>query len=149
MKVSPAYTLIEILLVIALVGILTIGGITAFITARNNQDLVHTSDHLVDTLRRAHIFSRDGRDEKEWGVQSTAESQYGIVFRDNASSAPEISASYTIPRSVKIESSPFDLWFGKGTGELEFPATISLTNTNNQKTIIHIEKTGVISFESE
>jgi prepilin-type N-terminal cleavage/methylation domain-containing protein len=148
MKLSPAFTLIEILVVVSLIGLLSLGGVTAFITAKNNQDLSQSTDHVVDTIRRAHIFSRDGREEKEWGVQSTDNDQYMIVSRSLPEDVPQVVVTYSLPSSVHF-SAPFLVWFGKGTGEIEAPFIETIENTNKQKTTLRVEKTGMVSFGAE
>lgn len=146
MKRSPAFTLIEILIATALIGLVTIGGITAMLTAKNNQDLTHSTDHLVDTFRRAHVFSRDSKDSQQWGVESLQTNSYRIISREDDQALPHSFAAYTLPSSVHFTSS-FQLWFGQGTGEIDTPIVQVLENTNGQKTQITVEKTGVISWE--
>jgi len=148
MKSSPAYTLIELLVVMALAGLLMIGGVTAFVTAKNNQDLSQTTDHIADTFRRAHIFSRDAKEEKEWGVQSTDTDQYMIVSRSLPEDLPQVVVTYSLPSSVHF-SAPFLVWFGKGTGEIDAPFVETIENTNKQKNTLRVEKTGMVSFGAE
>lgn len=147
MKLSPAFTLIEILVVVSLIGLLSLGGVTAFITAKNNQDLSQSTDHIVDTIRRAHIFSRDGREEKEWGVRFQAK-EYDLIKRFNDSEPAQVDTAYTLPSSVEL-TGPFpEIWFGKGTGEIDMMTLVHIQNSNNQQTRIRVEKTGVVSYEA-
>jgi prepilin-type N-terminal cleavage/methylation domain-containing protein len=143
MKVSPAFTLIELLVVIALLGFITISGASVITSAKANQEIRVSSDKLTDTLRRAHIFSRDGKDEKQWGVHSDGGKSYQLLSRVATDAAPLVVSDIPLPSSVTI-SSPFTVWFFQGTGETGTKTVIHLNTASSLNMTISVEKTGVI-----
>lgn len=99
------FTMLEMLLSVAIIGI--IAGLSApvFVAFSNRQDIIQAEKNIVDALRRAQQYSANERVNSQWGVRFQPGSV--IVFRgasyatrdasyDEISSMPStVAMSYT------------------------------------------------------
>lgn len=144
MRRLPAFTILEVLVVVALVGVLLVPGFIAITTSKQNQELSISSEAVSDALRQAHSFSREAKDESTWSIQGfdTVPSTYILIKENSAGSKTEY-VTYKLPSSVTFQDA-FTVTFIKGTGETT-DTTIKLINKNNQTMTIHVNQLGVIS----
>jgi prepilin-type N-terminal cleavage/methylation domain-containing protein len=143
MTQSPAFTLIELLIVIALIGFIGLPAITAYNRARDTQLLASEAEQMADIVRKAHIFSREIKDEKTWGVKSTDLSSYVLTSQATDGSETDVQ-TINLPRNISFTDT-FTVWFLKGEGGMSAPTTISLKNIQGREIEIHIATTGVIT----
>ncbi|MEK7165319.1 MAG: prepilin-type N-terminal cleavage/methylation domain-containing protein [Patescibacteria group bacterium] len=143
MRDSPAFTLVELLLVIALVATVSLPLGNAFITARSNQALVASAEQLSDRLRQAHIFAREAKDTKGWAIIRIDSTSYAL-----ASGTPatwEYIETYDLERDVTIPNN-FRVWYEIGTGSTA-PQIILVRNNHGTEKSIIIHATGVVEIE--
>lgn len=140
---SPAFSLIELIIVIALIGILSLFIGSALITARDQQALASSAETLADHLREAHIFARNARNTTAWGVRSLSTSDYVLVSGTDASWKPE--KTYDLDGPVTFGGN-FAVWFEIGTGTSPVAQTIELVNPHGRKINVMVLESGVIDL---
>ncbi|HCS78897.1 TPA: hypothetical protein DIV55_04085 [Patescibacteria group bacterium] len=138
---SPAFTLVELVIVIALIGIFALAIGTALVTARDNQALVTSAETLADHLREAHIFARNARDGTAWGIRNLTSTSYALVSGTDASWHTE--KVYMLDRQVTFTSN-FAVWFTIGTGTSLVAHTIELINTHGRTMHVEVLESGVV-----
>ncbi len=145
MKSSPAFTIVEILIVFAILGIILIPAFSSYVRSRANQDLQGSGEELANVLRIAHIFSRELKDEVDWGVrQGSNESTYELV-KDQA--VPVVDKSYTLHQDIGF-SSNFTIWFQKNDGFIPSQQTIILQNKYSKVFKVTVLVTGVVEVHA-
>jgi len=137
---SPAFTLIELVIVIALIGIFALFIGPPLGTARDNQALSAAAEMLADHMREAHIFARNTRNETAWGVRNLTTTTYALVSGTDAS--PHTEKSFELDRAIKFTGN-FAVWFEVGTGA-NSTQTIELINTHGRKLHVQVLESGVI-----
>jgi prepilin-type N-terminal cleavage/methylation domain-containing protein len=148
MRNLPGFTLIELLVVIALIGIITVPLLLNYQGAKANQSLLASSEQLADALRQAHIFSREAKDNKTWGVLYLDDTTYQLVtYTDPADPPTTIEKTWHLDSGIRFNTPDFDIKFIKGSGELASQTNIELTNSNNVTKKVVILTTGVVSVE--
>lgn len=155
MKRSPAYTLIEVLIVVTILGIVAVPGFFIYWRSSANQRLKASAEIFTNHLRQARTFSRDGRS----GGPSSLSSSWGIVVKSDDVSYDLMSQNATDPGVTTEESyrlqdgititSPADpqVWFAKLSGDALMTYTIELSNKYGQKYGVEIFKTGVMEVK--
>ena len=144
-KTVPGFTLVEILLVIALLGIMAGISIPLYYTfqLRNNLDLVSSS--YAHTLRRAQALTRAVDGDISWGVHLTATTTIlfkGISFAARQSDFDEIS---DIPISI-FHTGLGDVVFAKFTGFPQQTGTTTFTSTDAESRAVAINGKGIVSY---
>jgi type II secretory pathway pseudopilin PulG len=143
MKLRPALTLVELVLVISLIAILTAGALVSFTGSRRQYALKFSSENLVNELRRAHIFSRENRDDKSWGIRILDSKNYILINRDVAGET--IKYTFRLPESVTFETSGIDIWFDQVTGNTASDINFGILSDGGMTKIINISQYGIIT----
>ncbi len=85
MRSSPAFTLIEILLVIAIIGICSIAFFSTYNSSRANQALTTSTSQFADMVRRARVYSTQSKNTSDipaypssWGVKGSDERTFEL-----------------------------------------------------------------------
>lgn len=135
------FTLLELLLVVTLIGVLVIPLYLSYTRTQANQGLRSTTEQLENILTQAHVFAREARDKKSWGVVRDSENSYSLV-----SGAP---SQFSILQSRSAEpfvSFPkdFSVWFDIGTGDTSSEQIIIIKNKFDVEKKIRVSKNGVI-----
>lgn len=139
---QSAVTLIELLVVIAIIGIIALPMYISYTRSGANQALRSSGEQLSNDIRLAHVFAREAKDKKGWGVKSESKTSYSQV----SGSKSNFAVVKTFPLEPLVEfPDEFSLWFTVGTGELENPQSIVLTNKYGKSLRIDVEKTGIVS----
>ncbi len=144
MKFAAAMTLIELLIVIAIVGIVSVPSFFVISSMRNNQALNSSAEKLKNVLTQAHIFAREAKDNKEWGVTQQDATTYRFRSRTSSSDpSPSNQAEYSIENPLVFSGAMFSIWFEKGTGNTT--AKTIILRAPNAKTIqVRISATGIV-----
>lgn len=146
MKRIAALTIIEVLIVVAVISTLSIPLYFSYTRTQAHQSLRSSSEQLADTLRSARLFSREAKDFKAWGVKRMDEKTYALVGspREN----PFVEKVTTVESLVTIPQG-FEVWFEIGTGNAQTDTSVSLENKYGRKAILKIYRTGIIDIETE
>lgn len=144
-QTNKGFTLIEIMLVVALM--VAIGGISVPVyqtfQVKNNLDVV--SYTIVQTLRRAQLLSQTGAGDTMWGVHIASGSATlfkGADFAGRDASFDEVADISTniVPSGIS------DIVYSKLLGETQPPGNIVLTTPNNDIKTITINAKGTIEY---
>lgn len=156
MKDSPAFTFVEMLIVIALIGIVSLVGFSNYSRSKNNQQLKAAAEILADNLRRVHVYSREMRDERVWGIASNSVNAYDIISAVPKSTVqagvttPIPPDTYQTQETVTIDppvvfNPPFgQIWFIQGSGAAYQQWDINLDNSHNLIARVTVLPTGTI-----
>ena len=144
---AGGFTLLELLIVVALVGIISIGSITAFTTARENQLVRQSAEMVADTFQRASIYSQNARGERTWGVKSDDQNTYVVISQ--LAQEPEYSEQQivTLPKGIRF-TQPFRILFTRGTGYVDGNTQVTLTTSHNSTSTVSLTTTGQITVAS-
>lgn len=123
-------TLLELLLVVALVSIVSLSATPFYARFLTQNAVADTTDRIVGSLRKANMYSAMGKQNSAWGVRYvggtlTLYAQGNAAFDEN----------FTIGSNVAVGGLT-DVLFAKTTG-LPTPSSLSITITggNTQRTI--------------
>lgn len=143
MKRFSALTIIEVLIVVSLITTLSLPLYFSYTRTQAHQSLKTSSEQLADTIRSAHLFSRESRDEKSWGVKRVNEETYALIA--SPKNNPHIE-KYTGLETFVTMPENFEVWFDVGTGETNENLEINLENKYGRQVVISVYKTGVVDL---
>lgn len=139
------FTLIEMLLSVAIIAMLAGLSLPVYQSFYNRNELDITAQQLASAVRRAHLYSRAGNQDSQWGV----EIQEGafILFKGATYDTrdPAHDETITFPTSTSV-SSLGDLRFAKFTGIPTTTGSITLTNINNEARTVTLNAKGMVSY---
>lgn len=133
-------TLLEVLLVVALIAILAAAVsplMSSFLLQRN---LELTMDKIVGTIRKAQSYSMDGRNGVLWGACLNGQN---VRLYTGTCAAPTFSEDFVIPTTVTIAGFTDSLFSARG--ELATPLNITLT-TSVESESMTVNEVGGITF---
>lgn len=140
------FSFIEIILVLAIVSIISLIGTVFYTRFLTQNSVANTTDHMISQLRRAQIYSMEGRQNGgNWGVNFTA-SPKQVQFYLQGNTA--FNENYSVNSNVTV-SPTFNVLFSHYSGiptGATFPLTITISDTNvNVSESITINSQGVVS----
>lgn len=139
------FTLIEMLLSVAIIGILVAGSAPVFnsFVARNDLDVV--GQQVASALRRAQTYARGMDDDSAWSVNvaSSAVTLYkGTVFASRDTAYDE---AVSIPPTITV-SGLSNVQFAKFTAAPNTTGSITLTSNANDTRTITINAKGMVDY---
>jgi len=143
MKLRPALTIIELVLAVSLLVILSVPALIAFNNFRMRQALLVSAENFSSAVKRAHIFARESKDAKQWGVVYVNSKRYALMSRDLT--GPVTDSEYDLENPVQFSVPNFQVWFDEGTGEIAAPVGIEINIPTGQKRLIEISKSGNVT----
>jgi prepilin-type N-terminal cleavage/methylation domain-containing protein len=139
------FSLVEILLSLALLTLIAGIGAPLFVSFQNRNDLDVASLTVVHALRRAQLLARAVSQDSAWGVSigtSTVTIFQGSSYVARVVASDEISnISPTITKSGILE-----YVFSQFTGYPQVVGTTTLMSVQNESRIITINEKGTISY---
>ena len=141
MRLKPAFTLVEILIVVTLFGLTFFPFYFAYVRSQSNQALVVSTEQFSDILRSAHVFSREAKDKKIWAVRKESLTSYAML--SSAGSGWKIEKSYQLEKNVSFVDD-FFIKFKIGTGEIDEDKHVILENKYGKQMKVKILKAGVV-----
>lgn len=144
-KKAKGFTLIEMLLSVALLGLLAgfFSPIYFSIQARNDLDVA--ANIIAQSLRRAQTLSRAMEGDSSWGVyvQSGKISIFsGVSFSGRDASFDE---DFDISNGVTF-SGVQEVVFDRNSGEPAMTGTMTLTGANNESRDLILNAKGIIDY---
>lgn len=136
-------TLIELLIVIAMIGAITFPLLLTYRTYRTSQALSASVEAVANHTRSVHIFSREAQKQREWGIKNIDDRVYAL-YSSGASGQIE-EQKYILDSGVAFEED-FDILFRIGTGTADHDTTIKIVNINGKKAWINVSKNGVVEI---
>ncbi len=154
MKRAPAYTLIEVLIVVTILGIVALPGLVNYSRSQARQKLQAAAEILANHLRQARTFARDGRPggpsnlSSSWGVVSVTDDEYDLKSQ-NATDGISTEENYRLNEGIVFSTASVEVWFERLSGNPQsgYTSSIELTNKYGQKFRVEISGTGVIEVE--
>ncbi|MFC1649380.1 Tfp pilus assembly protein FimT/FimU [Patescibacteria group bacterium] len=134
------FSLFELLVVMAILGILVIVFLTTYGTSRQNQALRVSAEEVADKIREAHIFSREQKNDVGWGIRKSGDNSYDLIKGEETA---WISHSSSVLESDVTFDGDFFIWFDPGSGETVSTHTINLINQNGHTIVIEVLESGV------
>jgi len=144
--ISPAFTLIELLLVVAILGIIIAFGAPFFGGAFSRTNIDNANLLTAQSLRRAMLKAQSNEMDSDWGVKLS--SGQILIFKGSSYAARD--AGFDIITELEdnvVFSGDTEIVFPKHSGELSSnkSVTIGLANTSESKTIT-INTKGALSY---
>lgn len=147
--VKNGFTLLEILIAVAIIGLLLAIAVPSYSQLRKNVMLKNYTEDIVNTLRLAQNKSITSQDGKPWGVhfETNPVNSY-TLYRDDGSgySGATSKTVYQLNGGVKIISSTFDVLFNHLTGTTILQHDIVIGFTGGSQKTVRGEVNGKISI---
>lgn len=151
-KLTPGFTLLEILMVVAIMGILVTIIITSFSTLNKAQALDKSARQGASILNQARMLTLSSKEDSVYGVHFESSEitlfkggSYSSNDPDNIISPLNSIVSIT---NINLSGGGVDVIFGRLTGNTNTPGTVtfSLDSSTATKTI-SVSGTGLIEIE--
>jgi len=151
----PAFTLLEIIIVIAITATMTTIGIGYYANISKTKLLDKTAEEIVAYLKYAQQNSIVQKDGKQWGVYfenpSSGADFYALYTGTTYSSPIEIKylpegIEFSIPQTASSVDISFTKLTGKNYSGTNQSVTI-LSTFNNATTTITVSSLGLITYE--
>ncbi|MEK7648954.1 MAG: prepilin-type N-terminal cleavage/methylation domain-containing protein [Patescibacteria group bacterium] len=139
------FTLLELMLAIAIIAVIAVGAITLDIPAQQRNDLDTVRNSIIQTLHSARTKARAADGDAQWGVsiqQSTFVLFKGASYASRDASYDEAT---DIPQTL-APSGLGELTFAKRTGDPAQTGSITLTSKTNEQRTITINAKGMIDY---
>jgi prepilin-type N-terminal cleavage/methylation domain-containing protein len=140
-RLSRGMTLFELLIVSAIFVVTLVPLLLTYRSYRTTQALAASAEAVANHTREAHIFSREARDRREWGIRSINASLYTLFSSGLEGTRDE--ERHALESGVEFADS-FEILFTIGTGEALDDSVIELVNINGKETLVKISKFGVV-----
>ena len=144
MRRLPALTLIEIMVVLGIVAILAGVAWSGVQGLRMNQAMQTSAEEVKGAVTLAHIYAREARDERSWGVVRMADDSLTLV----SSEGDEVTVvtNYQLQTPAKFGESWDAIWFGQGTGNTTVNREIQIVVPGGRTRIVRVSRTGVVEI---
>ncbi|MBL1434247.1 type II secretion system protein [Candidatus Wolfebacteria bacterium] len=142
---NKGFTFIEIILVIALIGITAGISVPVYQSFQTRNDLEVSSTTIVQTLRRAQLLSQAMDGDTSWGVNVAIGNITLFKGESFSSRNIEFDEIFSMPTSISV-SGLSEIVFEKFTGEAQNIGTTTLTSINNETRSINITSKGTVSY---
>lgn len=139
-------TFIEIILVVTLVGVVFVPLLLTYGSYRNTRALYVSAEAVANQTTSAHIFARDAKDQKDWGIKSTSEQSYSIY--SSGASGTKLENNYSLEPGVSFVKD-FDILFAIGKGTTSADSEIILKSSKGLERRILVTKSGVVEEQYE
>jgi len=144
-KFVSGFTLIEIILVVALIGIISGIGLPIYNTMSGSNNLDVAENMLVASLRRAEVLSAASSGDSEWGVGVTPGAF--VLFKGSTYASRDVGFDEVYDITDSIQTSGLtEVVFSKMSGAPHFTGGITLTSPSGETKQITINEKGTVDF---
>lgn len=133
-------TIIELLLVIVIISIISLMSASFYSRFLIQNTVDNTENQLVNSFRKAQLYSMVGKQNGTWGVRYSSVTQKITLYLTGNTAFDE---NYNVNTNISI-SGFSDILFAKITGLPSSSPTITISGGNNTKTMT-INSQGVVS----
>lgn len=129
-----AFTLIELLIVVAITTVISVAGVTTFLKYRNSQNLKLSTSEVATAMRGAARRSVTQQDGKQWAIRlsNTTSTQRFELWGGTSYASGTISDINSLRNGIKFgnptTSSTLDLVFSAITGALSGNTVVTLND---------------------
>ena len=142
-----AFTLIELLLVVAMIGLLVFVSGPIYQVFQGRNDLQIAGETLANNLRRAQFLSQGGVENSAWGVNISTTSPTITLFKgDNFVSRDATWGEATTLSSGIIPSGLLEVDFAKFSGVPSNTGTTTLTLNSQTVYYVNINSEGRVNY---
>ena len=148
---ESGFTFLEVLLVIAAIGIIAVLGTAFFSSTLGKNELSNVTWDIADNLRKAQSRAMAGRGNDSWSVHF--ESDKYVIFKGTTYNASDPDneqtnlSSLILIISISLTGGGSDLIFNKIYGDTDTDGNITVSdNTSDQTRIIDINEVGRINY---
>ena len=131
------FTLIELILVVAIISILAASA-TSFgsnFLTRNN--LENKTNEVVSSLRTAQVNAISSKEDRQWGVETTSSQIKLFAVGDSG-----FDQTFSVPASISI--SVENVVFDKLTGNPDSVSTITVSNNIGESNTVTVNEVGIV-----
>lgn len=146
-------TVIELIIVVAIIGILSAFSLSGFTSFRNNQAVVTSGQLITTALNKARTNTIASFNDSVYGVHFETDS-VTVFIGDTYSSGASTNEVTSMPRgmslsSISISGSSAEVVFNKITGDTDNDGSVivSLDADTSKNLTISISDTGIIGIE--
>jgi prepilin-type N-terminal cleavage/methylation domain-containing protein len=142
---SNGFTLIEMLLSVAIIGLLSGLSLPVYETFIRRNDMDLAAQQLVSTLRRAENYARSGSRDSAWSVEIQ---QSGVTLFQGTNFAARNTAYdevFDIPDSV-TPSGLGEVQFAKLSAAPNTAGTITLTSNASSSRMVTVNAKGMVDY---
>lgn len=142
---QAGFTLLEMLLVVALVAILAAASTPVLQSFLNRNELDIATNVMADKVYRAGVLARGVSGDSAWGVYAT--SSQIVLFQGSSYAARNTSFDEvtTIASSITLGGSS-EYVFSKMTGDPVSVGTTTFTSINNETRTVVVGERGVVNY---
>ncbi|MBP6866093.1 MAG: prepilin-type N-terminal cleavage/methylation domain-containing protein [Candidatus Pacebacteria bacterium] len=142
---SRGFTMIEMILVVALIGIISGIGLPLFNMMSGSNDLDVAENMLVASLRRAEVLAAASQGDSEWGVGVVPGAF--VLFKGSTYATRDVGFDevYDITDSIQT-SGMTEVVFSKMSGVPHFVGGVTLTSPGGETKQITVNEKGKIDF---
>ncbi len=144
-KSFSGFTLLELLLSMAVIAVIASFSVPAFHLLQVKNDLTIATNTIVQTLNRAQILSQAVDGDSSWGVKA----QSGLITLFKGTSFASRDASFdehsSVPSTITF-SGTSEYVFSKMTGYPVATGTATLTSTYGDTSSVSVNGKGVVSY---
>ena len=148
---NRGFSLVEIVLVIAILGILSLICLNSFASIRSSQMLDKDADTVVEMIRRSRTETLDSYNETVYGVHMAATSATafaGSAYSFGASGNDVFPLSASESASENLVGGSYDVIFNRLTGETSASGTITISSAGvAQPKTITVYATGLVELK--
>lgn len=135
----------EILLSVALIGILTGVSIPIYLSFQTKNDVDITTNTLISALNQAKVRSQAGEGDDQWGVKVDADQL--TLFKGGNYSARDSSFDevYIIKGNISFQDTP-EIVFERRSGELSTSYSITIAGPFSESRTVTVNEKGTIDY---
>ncbi len=143
-KQNTGLTLIELLLVVAIMGIVSVATFPLGVNFNRRNQARNTRDTIVSYLNTARSFAMAGRHSNSWGVQITEDEVVLFSGASYESRDEALDQEFSFPAFLTITPSPLTLIFEKEVG-VTTEQIIHIEDADGSIDIISISSQGLVT----
>ena len=151
-------TMVEILTVVAIIGIITLVSLPILFKKKGQNDLINTTEQIVSILREARTRSVSQSSGTSWGVRlgnpTTTSPFYALFFSQNYGSTTTI-GYYRMPPTLTYSSSSIspgsyvDITFSQISGDASASTSVTIYVAGGSplsSSTISVASSGAVNF---
>lgn len=141
-----AFTLLEVMLTIAIIALISAIMIPVMNTYRVGDDLDVARNDFMQSLRRAQILAQASDGDISWGVKF--QSGNITLFKGTSYASRDVNYDevYDIADIISLDSGSDEIVFEKFTGYPDFTGDIQLSTSSNEIQVISINQFGMLDY---
>ena len=144
-KLSDGFTLIEVLLVVAIISLITVVSAPLLLSFQDSNELNVATSTVEQYLYEAQSYSRNGAHDCGWGVIIVNQNLILFCGDSYGSRQPAYDTIYEIPSSVFIKKSR-EIDYSKITGLPQSAGSFIFLARNKQSVIVTVNNKGMLKY---